>query len=189
MANMIVISQGQLVDPERVDAAWPVPVIHSTWKGERILQNGIYSDIPAERGRQNVCLQQKSTLAGLEEAKKRGYTHAFKVRSDLVPFGDGAGAAILELQKPGLNFLFWHNWDGGYHVDYLMSGPIDELIKMWSFTGFHLFPERLLTNQINECNLGPINYFGDKITKENDLYWIKNNIYISNYNLDPRFIA
>lgn len=181
---MVIISQGPLFDPERMDEAWPAPVIHSTWKGERKVKCGVYSDLPPVAGHTNVCFQQKSTLEGLKEAKRQGFTTAFKIRSDLFPTD---GEKLIELQKPGVNFLFWHDWEGGYYVDYLMSGSIDDLIAMWSFTESHLFPERLLTNQVKACNLGPINYFGDKLTKENNLFWAKRGLSLTDYQSDPRF--
>jgi hypothetical protein len=90
-----------------------------------------------------------------------------------------------------INFLFWHNYNGGYFVDYVMSGPIDSLIELWSFQeslDSSLFPERLLTNRIKECKFGKINFFGSKLSASNDIFWIKSNISLSSYNQDSLFL-
>src|SRR6478609_4101799 len=141
---MVVISQGPLTVPDLIDKAWPVPVIHSTWKGQNYYEGAIYSEIPEFRGPQNVCLQQKSTLIGLEEAKRQGFKRALKFRSDMIP---NNASFLLNSFKDGLNFLFWHDHAGGYLVDYCMAGRIEDLIDIWSFEDYNDFPERLLTNQ------------------------------------------
>lgn len=180
---MIIISQGLLVDPEKIDNSWPVPVLHSTWQGQKEWPNTIYSQ-PSDPGHLNVGLQRQSTLAGLYEAKKMGFTKAFKFRSDMYPSN---GEKLLQSQKEGLNFIFWHNWSGGYYVDYCMSGPIDDLIKIWSFEKNDTFAERLLTDSVNQSTIDKINFFGSELSNENDIYWSKREIWLSTYKNDKLY--
>ena len=65
-----------------------------------------------------------------------------------------------------------------------MSGPIDDMIKLWNITDiFYTVPEVILTKKyIDSFDKEPL-YFLDKINTDNNLYWIKRDIYLDSYKI------
>ena len=91
----------------------------------------VYNDPPLVKGRSNFFLQQKTTYAGLIHAKNLGATHVMKVRSDMV-FSDIS--ALIDVMMEHKNTLFfpgWHNFQGGYFMDFFQFGEIDDMINLW----------------------------------------------------------
>lgn len=191
LSDTIVISQGPLLYSAQVENAWKgtLPIIHSTWRGEnspQSLRNMLYSSRPTP-GAQNVWLQAKSTLEGLKLAKENGYKKALKIRSDLVPTN---AAKFIELLEGDLCFLFWHNWRSGYFLDYAMWGNVDTLMDIWSFDEEPLYPEAGITKKIFDLRLDKceIKFIGPHLDKNNDLHWLKNNVFISDYSQDSLYL-
>lgn len=185
----LIISQGPADYIEQVERAWRAPILHSTWPeyaNRPALGQIIASERPEHAGRQNVWLQAKTTLAGLYEAKRQGARRVVKIRSDMVPLDS---EKLLELCKGEINFLFWHNWKKQYLLDYFCAGDIDLLIDLWEFEEEPEYPEAGITKNFFDKGLNKkdICFIGPQLTKENDLFWIKNNKFISDYNLDPLY--
>lgn len=191
MVDTIIVSQGPLLYSQRVENAWKgvLPVIHSTWWGENApqsLRNVLYSSQP-EPGIQNWRLQQKSAVEGLKWAKANGYKKALKIRSDILPTN---AAKFVELLEGDLCFLFWHNWQSGYFLDYLQYGEIDTLIDIWSFNEEPPYPEAGITKKVFDLELDKcdIKFVGPQLDKNNDLHWLKNNVFISSYKQDSLYL-
>lgn len=195
MNDLIVISQGPADYVAEVEAAWAgvAPVIHSTWVGEHKPEMRHFClSIKAENpGRQNVFMQQRTTLNGLTRAKAMGYKRAIKLRSDLIPTN---ASEFVKLLDGDFSFLYWHDHTGGYLVDYFQYGKIDGLIDLWSFEEEPEFPEMGITKNFiarkirSDC--GPsddVRFVGQYLDQENDLLWLKRNVKISDYNKDPLY--
>ena len=138
----------------------------------------------------NLNCQSKTTSAGLYMAKKMGATHALKLRSDMIVSNVPEFMKVLQ-QKPRLSFLAWH-YDG-YLVDYLNYGPIDEMIEFWDIFAVNSnFAEKNLMNHFYEVKQEQnttfenikthVDFFlEDLIKMDIHIYWLKYNIYISEY--------
>jgi hypothetical protein len=190
MSNFCVVIQGPSSHVNRMKLAFSgVPIIFSTWVGSdhHYQPNDIvvYNQYPSETGVGNTNYQKVTTLGGLQKAKELGYTRVLKIRSDMVPTNLSEFLNLLSEDK--LTLFSWHFVPGtsvkAYVVDYLMSGDIDDLIKMWSFNlAYTSIPETMLTKSIvmNFENRN-INYLINKLTDENSVYWIKYNTYLTDY--------
>ena len=193
MNKLGILIQGSSSNVEEQKSKWGDKLndlLFSTWVGEEIKYKNtdkvIFNDYPADFGSANFNLQIITTINGLTEMKKLGYTHVLKLRSDLVPTNYQDFLKLID--NDNLNFLCWHEhivYDNcpGYLVDYLMSGPIDDMINLWSINdNFCVVPEIILTwSYISKLSNLPINYFLDSLNTNNDLLWIKNNIHLSSY--------
>ena len=190
MSRAVVI-QGPTTNYDELKEKWGPNIVWSTWKGSESYyldqDNVIYSKPPIENGTHNVNLQKISTLNGLKKAKQLGYTRAVKTRSDLYPTDY---YKLVSLFKEGLNVTFFHNYKDGYYVDYIFEGDIDLLIQCFSFTNITpSYPEQIITKQINKVySKKDIHYYGKFLNKSNDLFWIKNNLYLSSYITFPKFL-
>jgi|11BtaG_2_1085332.scaffolds.fasta_scaffold48004_2 hypothetical protein len=190
--SRVVIIQGPTTNYSQLKNKWGDNLIWSTWKGEESHYSDqdevIFNIIPNQKGTQNVNLQKISTLSGLYKAKELGYTRAVKTRSDLYPTNY---SKLTSLFKKGLNITFFHNHRQGYYVDYIFEGNIDLLIKCFSFEDTTPFyAEQVITKNINKIySKQNIYYYGNLLNKNNDLFWIKKNLYLSNYNSIPKFIT
>lgn len=190
MSRCIVI-QGPSSHVLQVKQCWAGhPIVFSTWEGEESQyekDDVVLGNVPpSDGGIRNLYYQTVSTLAGLKKAKELGFTRVFKWRSDFV-CDDSEN--LLGHLKNGLNFLFWHRHRHGYFVDYLIEGPVDDLIEMWSFPHeFYPYPEEAITRQIFKKGLGPHHFFGQYLTPEKDIRWLKNNIGISSYQSDNLYV-
>ena len=189
--NRAVVIQGPTTHYDQLKSKWGSNLVWSTWEGDELnyssLDNVIFSQIPTQTGNRNVNLPKISTLNGLKKAKQLGYTRAIKTRSDLYPTNYNK---LVSLFKEGLNVTFFHNHRDGYYVDYIFEGDVDLLIQCFSFTNITpLYAEQAITEQINKIySKKDINYYGRFLNKENDLFWSKNNLYLSSYNSDKNFL-
>lgn len=195
MRKIAIIIQGSSSNVSEQLSVWNKlikNVIFSTWKGEEdkyTEQIVIFNDIPSDPGPMNFNYQIKSTYNGLLKAKELGFTHALKLRSDLVP--TNVDEFIKLIDNDSMNFLCWHRHQvypncPGYLIDYLMSGPIDDMIKLWDIKDiFCVVPEVILTkNYIDNFSIKNINYFLKDINDKNNLFWIKRNIFLDTYKVD-----
>lgn len=190
MEDFVVLIQGGIDFLPKQKEIWKgYNIIFSTWKGneKHFDENDIviFNDFPLDPGPANVNLQLISTINGLQKAKELGFKKILKIRSDLIPTNVTKFINLLNFEK--LNFLCWHGHEvypdcPGYLVDYLMAGEIDQMIKLWSFKEiFCVVPEVMLTwSYIENCNTDT-EYFLHSLTEDNDLFWIKNNIFLSSY--------
>jgi hypothetical protein len=191
MNDFVVVIQGQSTNVQEQKEAWKgFDILFSTWIGQEdkytAEDNVIYNPIPTTTGPANFNYQLTSTQNGLLKAKELGYKHVLKIRSDMIPTNAKNFVSLLDESK--LNFLCWHASPvypscNGYLVDYLMSGAIDDMIQLWDIPNiFCVVPEVMLTWQyINACKQIDIRYFINELHNENDLWWIKNNTYLSSY--------
>lgn len=196
-SDILVVIQGSSTNVAEQKQAWKShPILFSTWKGnESYYENSdmvIFNKPPVDCGPANFWMQQSSTMAGLKKAKEMGYDHCLKVRSDLIPTNSTAFLDCLDRNK--MNFLCWHSHEvypecSGYLVDYLMSGPIDQMIDLWDIPeAFCIVPEVLLTwNYIKRLGCFPINYFLNDLNESNDLFWLKRGVILSSYKNQPCF--
>lgn len=180
--KQFVISQGPILERQwnGIDQS---KVIHSTWFGEDLkkvssIRNFLLNHKPIEPGPCNLNYQKASTLEGLKAAQRMGATHAVKCRSD---FQITNPEKFLSLTDDTVKFIGWHHHEvypecPGYSMDFVMSGPIDDLINLWTFGDdyFCSVPEIILTQRVIDLDL-KVSYYWKDLSKENDLIWLKNN--------------
>lgn len=199
MKDIAIVIQGPTTHLAQQKEAWKEfkdQYIFSTWKGSEELYSEedtvVFTELPPSSGPSNMNYHMVSTLAGLYKAKELGYKHLLKLRADLVPTNASKFLSTLQLDK--FNFLCWHDHIvypdcPGYLVDYLMSGPADDLIKLWTIPEFFcLVPEIMLTwNYINQCSDIEVEYFLDELNPENDLIWLKAGLALSSYQRNEKY--
>lgn len=160
----------------------PADVIISTWKDENFLFNSgswiATDEKPSIAGPCNLNYQKRSTLNGLRLAQKLGYTHAIKCRSDF-QITNPEAIAFLSCEG-GVKFIGWHHHEvypncPGYLMDFVMGGPIEDLIKLWDFNDnyFCQVPEIILTKRVIDLGL-KVGYYWDDLKEDNELIWLKN---------------
>lgn len=180
--KLAVIIQGPSSHVSELKNAWQgYDIIWSTWDGEQskydINDNVIYNTLPVERGVQNIALQKTSTLNGILKAKELGYDRVLKWRSDLLP--KNTKKLVNSFKRECLNFLAWHNY-GKYFVDYFVEGPITDVYKIWDVpTIIGPYAERITTDHIFSLNMSNINFILNDLNEDNEIYWIKYNLYLS----------
>lgn len=168
-------------------------VIYSIWKEDLSKYSSndktVVNEKPKQTGPANLFYQQKTTLSGLNYAKKNGYEYAIKMRSDMAPLQVNK---FIELFQKDIHFFYWHNHNGGYIVDYFMGGKIQNMIDLWEINEKqeYKFPEEAITKSFfqKKMNQKSYHFLGDLINKENDILWLKNNIYLSTYANDKLFL-
>lgn len=182
-----IVVQGPSQYVRNIKDAWKgYNIIWSTWKGEESHYNAddivVYNEMPTERGKGNVALQQRTTLNGILKAKELGFERVLKWRSDMIPTN---ADKFVELFFPkSINMFFFHVANGGYYVDYFMEGDADDIFDMWSFDDMNPpFAERALTNNIRSRGLKNFVFIGTGINQENDVHWLKKKIKLS----DPAY--
>jgi len=172
-------------------------ILFSTWKGqESKYESGdlvIFNDPPNDAGPANFWMQQKSTIEGLKKAKDLGYKRVLKIRSDMFP--NYVDKFLSTFKEDKLNLFCWHAHEvypkcSGYFIDYFMCGNVDDLISLWSINNaFCAVPEIMITWQyISMLRHIPIHYIFNEIDSQNDIYWVKRNIFLSSYKdkkIDP----
>lgn len=195
MDKIAIVIQGASTNVEEQKSAWTKfkeDIIFSTWVGSESYYNSddivIYNELPTDSGPMNINYQIKSTLSGLKKAKDLGYKYALKLRSDLIPTDSVKFLDILVEDK--FNFLCWHAHEvypgcPGYLIDYLMSGEINNMIKLWEIDDiFCVVPEIIITKKYTDLfSINDISYFLEKINIENNLFWIKRNTYLDSYKI------
>lgn len=193
MNDFVIIVQGSSSYVKILrEALFGFNIIYSTWLGEEsnFLETDIviFNRLPDFHGPANLNLQKTTTISGLKKAKEMGYKRALKIRSDIVP--TNINKLINYLDNDAINFLCWHLHEvypgcPGYLVDYLMSGDIDHLLKLWDIQDMSWcsVPEIFLTYQYitKLIDTVRIEYFLPFLNETNDLYWIKNNLNLSSY--------
>jgi len=166
--------------------------IVSTWENEEIDHGWCFevikNKIPSNPGIGNLNMQTVSTTAGLKLAKRYGFTHAFKIRSDIY-FSD-YDKLLRNLDYTKLNFLCYHTHDGGYLVDYICFGPIDEMLLYWDYYSedYSRPADVQLSNKYLKNTDKKVSYILPILLKENiDAIWIKKGINLRDYAKDPLF--
>jgi len=185
--KLAIIIQGPANNIEELKLSWKdYTIIWSTWVGneDKFSYDDIviFSEKPKEFGIQNIALQKKSTLEGVNKAKELGFERVLKWRSDLLP--NNSNELVKLFKENHLNFLAWHN-EGKYFVDYFMEGPIDEVILAWDIpTIYGHFSERITTDNIFNKNKIEFNFILDKLSDNNEIFWVKYNLFLSKYKKD-----
>jgi hypothetical protein len=191
--DLVIIIQGLSNNVEELKNAWNgYNLIWSTWKGSESIYSEndvtIFNDIPLEKGVGNVKLQQLTTNKGIEKAKELGYKRVFKWRSDMIPTNPNK---LLNLLTNDVNILFFHNQLPdriGSYIDYVMESDIDTMANIWDFNeSYATHAEAIITSNIKTKNITNINLFGGCLDDDNDIVWLKRNIYIKDYKLHKPF--
>ena len=189
-----IIVQGQINYKKELMDCYsnsPIDVIFSTWTGEEDKFSSdticIFNKKPVNAGVQNLMLQYETTINGLKYAYKNGYDFAIKIRSDMMPTNINK---FVKLFDKDINLFYWHNYRHGYITDYFMGGEINNMIKLWDLDlnqSYH-YPEQGITKNFFSKYLNKdYQFIGPRIIKDNDIFWIKNNIYLSSYSNDNLF--
>lgn len=185
--KLAIIIQGPANNIEELKLAWNgYTIIWSTWVGNEDKFNNddivIFSELPQEVGVQNIALQKKSTLEGINKSKELGFERVLKWRSDLIP--NNTDELVKLFKENHLNFLAWHS-DGKYFVDYFIEGPIDEMAIAWDIpTIYGSFSERISTDNILNKNKIKFNFILNELSDNNEIFWVKYNVFLSKYNND-----
>ncbi len=193
--DLCIVIQGPSENVDQIKKSWPSnqKIIFSTWIGyENKYTNDddvIFNKKPLNPGVKNLFYQKLTTINGLKKAQKDGYTNAIKIRSDMIC---KYPSKFIELFTHEMNFFYWHNYNGGYIVDYFMGGKIEKMIELWSINEGknYDFPEQAITDNFKEKQMfkGEYQFFGKQINIKNDVYWIKNNKNLSSYAQDGLFL-
>lgn len=193
-----VVVQGPSSYVDEISNAWSgYHVLFSTWKGEEDKYNVyqqtddcVFCNKPSSPGVGNVKMQHMTTLAGLLEAKRRGFKQVIKWRSDMIPSNPHK---FVNLFNKELTLFYWHDHDGGYIVDYFMGGNIDNLIKLWDFDPSQpgRFSEQYLVRSFFDkaLDLSDHKYIGKSIDENNDVIWLKYNKTLAHYRDDAKYIT
>jgi hypothetical protein len=172
-------------------------VIWSAWPDDadtlRFEKHVVINDFPGEPGIANLNYQMTTTLGGLKYAKDHGIKNILKIRSDMIVSDLAVFLSCLKYNK--LNFLCCHdNNSVPYLIDYLFAGPVETLIditedclhnKTLNSTYKTEFPEARITSSVIKKldiqQLKDLNFFLSELNSQTDIYWIKNNLYLSSY--------
>lgn len=173
-------------------------VVWSGWKEDlptlRDENHVVINEKPKDFGNANINLQLLSTLNGIKYARSKNAKYVVKLRSDLVPTKIENFLQCLSLE--GANFLTVHqNNYKPYLLDYVFAGDIDDMEQALEdclknktlLPNFYQtqFPEAYITSSfiktLKPNKLSKMKFFLSDINVENDLYWIKKNLYISDY--------
>lgn len=190
--SVILVQGPSVLVPKIKEVFEGYNLLFSTWAGEEDNYDSsdivIYNSFPEHRMPSNFNLQKITTFNGLFACKALGYKRVLKIRSDMYP--NNTDEFIKLLENDDLNFLIWHYHCtsigyNGYLVDYLMSGKIDDMLKLWDIDNceFNYVSEVVLTDSyIRNLSDVPINFFLNGISKDNDIIWEKKNTKLSEYN-------
>lgn len=166
-------------------------LIFSTWEEDKFKYSEndvvIYSDRPTESGPGNFNYQKVVILNGLKFCKMLGFERVLQIRSDM--FLTNPNDFLKLIDNDNFNFLSWHYHNtsvgyDGYLVDYLMSGKTDDMINLWNISDFnwHHVSEVILTDSYSKkVSHVPIRFFLNDLNQYNDVYWIKHNTKLSEY--------
>jgi hypothetical protein len=191
--DLVIIIQGPSNNVEELKNAWNgYNLIWSTWKGSESIYSEndvtIFNDIPLEKGVGNIKLQQVTTNKGIEKAKELGYKRVFKWRSDMIPTNPNK---LLSLLTNDVNILFFHNLlpdKPGAYVDYVMESDIDTMTSIWDFEESNaIHAEAIITLNIKRKNITNISLFGGCLDDNNDIVWLKRNLYLKDYKQHKEF--
>lgn len=120
--NPCLLIQGQDTYIDKLSLYKDNDVIFSTWKSNRSnFSHTIRLIPPTDPGYGNSNLQFFGWWRGVKCAEVLGFDYVLKIRADL-EISDYK--KLLSLLDPNsLSFLAYHDWDGGYLVDYIIGGP------------------------------------------------------------------
>lgn len=132
---------GESTDSVINRSPWPETTVLSTWLGEPVSnltslrpENLVINKRLIFPGRSNIRNQKISSLNGLLRLKELGVTYAWKIRSDFeVTSLKGLTTALLEdAGDHQIAFIDWVLHKGGYPMDFIQFGRIEQLIDLWS---------------------------------------------------------
>jgi len=166
-------------------------IIFSGWEGQKkIFKNTILSKPPSNPGYGNSNMQFRGAYIGAEYAKSLGFTYLLKIRSD---FCIANFNLLLEnLDTTRFNYLAYHDWDGGYLIDYMIGMPIDDMIEVYkSDTSYkNMTAEKQMMERIKSRGVSSVNYMMPILLNKNitikALKWDKE--MVSNIVSDNKFI-
>jgi len=150
-----------------------------------------HNKIPEHSGYANLNYQVTNVYNGIIKAEKMGFKYVMKIRSDMFISDTVKFIDMLEKNKEIIYFPAYHNWDGGYFVDYIMFGHIDNMKSIWNldFSTKNIFPERQINDNISKNLKGKTaKAFLPIIYKYFTCFWIKKNIFLNDYEKDKLFI-
>jgi hypothetical protein len=189
-SNFVILISGKSTNVLEIKNAFSgFNLIFSTWKGDEQNYHSddvvLFNEPPLETGPHNFFYQKVCTLNGLYLCKEKGYEYVLKIRNDLIPTNTNDFINIIDFNK--INFIGQHIGSpesDRYFIDYFMSGKTEDLIKLWEVDDIRNsdFVEQILTRRFyNHLNNIPVNFILNNLNDNNDLYWLKNNIKISEY--------
>ena len=119
--------------------------------------------------------------------------YSIKIRSDC--YFTNIDAIINNIDLNKINFLYFCNYlrnniSYQYFVDYAQFGKTEDLLNIWDFNSevTDLYAEYHLSKHIfKNIDISNIVFIGNTLSKENDIYWRKKNLFISNYNNDKNY--
>lgn len=176
--NPCILLQGPLTYQDYLISHYdPSVTLFSSWKedGTNKFKNKLELTKPTNPGFGNSNLQFYGSRAGCLKAKELGFDYVLKVRSDLII--SNYELLLKTIDKENISTLAYHNYDGGYIVDYVLGGPIDLMSSIWDHdtSNDHTFSERSLMNRIA--------HHSNKVTKFNYLIPLMNDLKIICYSL------
>lgn len=154
----IIMLQGPGTYNDNLYSFYKDEAIFSTWDGERSsFKRTCYSSKPSNPGVGNSNLQFYGCKKGCEYAASLGYEYVLKIRSDLLL--DKFNDILNGLPEDKITVLGYHNWSGGYLIDYIIGGPIDVLHSIWNYdtSSETVFSERVLTDRVKQ-KVNSVNY-------------------------------
>ncbi len=160
----ILLIQGQDTYWDKLREVYNDDIIFSTWHPAtwataNKFPNTLINNPPTNPGYGNSNLQFRGTEIGCRYAKKLGYDYVLKIRSDLL-IPDYKKLLSLLTDVPRLSSLAYHNWSGGYLIDYIIGGPVDLLIDIYKddTSTSSDFSERQLFDRIKSRRINKIQY-------------------------------
>lgn len=156
--NPVLIIQGTDTYITELTCNYEDDIIFSTWEGQTSgFKNTVYSKKPDNPGYGNSHLQFYGLYKGALRAKEMGHDHVLKIRADFII---EEYQYLLKLIEYRMSFLAYHNYMGGYLIDYIVGGPVDLIIDIMSEDTSNSpdFTERQLFNRIKKRNITEVQY-------------------------------
>lgn len=147
------------------------------------------NEIPKYTGKMNFNNQVINTYSGILYALENEFSYIFKIRSDI--FFEDIENFIKMLDENFLYFPAYHNWDGGYYVDYFMFGDVKFMQKYWDIplSDSTDAPEKQLLSNFNKIRKNEKIRYMFPIIYENNIQviWKKNNMDLRDFKKDKLF--
>lgn len=162
--NPILLIQGPATYWQKLKDIYNNDIIFCSWTNDSLSSNASFKNIllldpPSNPGYGNSNLHFRGIEKGCQYAKTLGYNYVLKIRSDfLIP---KYNKLLKEsCNSPLLSFLAYHNWSGGYLIDYIIGGPVDLLIDIFKddTSSSTDFSERQLFNRVKSMRINKVNY-------------------------------
>lgn len=182
-------------------------VVWATWDDEPVDNLSYISGLaklvtikkPQSYGYGNVNMQSFSSRAAIKFSTGE---YVLKIRSDIKCSDYDTLFAILSKSSKKLQFLCYHEHDGGYPVDYINFGARNDILELWDYeqVGFSdVFAERQIYNNWMEKNRRhtgcedsrtDFGYFLKEALEYGVKFeWIKKGIELSSYLNDNKYIS